>query len=112
MAKAKAALVCLNHPAEPATHRCAQCMKPICGRCAVERSGEVFCGPACADQRGEFALREQALRSQGQRERFALGPWIARGVIAVLFFLIVYYVFVYQGVRTPGDFREMLGRMF
>lgn len=114
MAKKAAApdRVCLNHPTQPATSRCAQCAKPICARCVVARDGYEFCSPACADARAEFVLRSQAFGASTKRGESSLTAWLFRGVIVLLVLGIVYYVFIYWGVRTPGDVVEMLGNMF
>lgn len=35
---------CKNHPAVPATDRCAGCAEPFCNQCLVEIQGQKYCG--------------------------------------------------------------------
>lgn len=106
-------LVCLNHPDRRATARCAQCSKPICPECAVERNGDTYCGEACSAARAEYESREARRALAGKRtEHFGLREWGWRVVILLLISGILYYVFGVQEVRSAGDFGEMLRRMF
>lgn len=97
---------CLNHPERTAVARCKQCHKPLCSKCAIKRSGGVFCSEECFENMGSFQNRVEDL--DARKKGGALGPLIKKGVIALVVVGILYYVFVANEVRSVGDLVKMI----
>ena len=72
----------------------------------MKKTGGVFCSEDCFEKTGSFQDRVERLEEG--KGRGALGPLIKKGVILLVVVGILYYVFVAEGVRGPGDFVDMI----
>ena len=60
---------CFNHTGRPATDRCRQCGRPLCGECGVRRENGVFCGEKCAGDFTAFARKTEECAGKGSGRR-------------------------------------------
>ena len=91
---------CINHTTVPATARCKQCSRPVCGKCVVVASFGRFCSEACRDQYQDFVNKAEVNESSRKRfSTFRIGPWIRKAV--VLLILLGAIGFVASVTRIP-----------
>ena len=97
---------CLNHPERTAVARCKQCHKPLCSRCAIKKPGGVFCSEDCFENMDSFQNRVEDL--EARKGGGNIGAMIKKGAVLLVAAGILYYVFIVEGVRGPGDFVDMV----
>ena len=98
---------CLNHPERTAVARCKECHKPLCQRCVKKMPEGVFCSDECYQKMGAFQKRVDHL-DQKRKRGFPLGTWLVRIAIVAAVVVVLYYVFVKEGVRNVGDFIDLV----
>jgi hypothetical protein len=98
---------CLNHPERTAVARCKQCHKPLCQRCVQKMPGGIFCSDECYQKMGGFKERVDQL-DQARKPGISIGKWLTRLVVLAVVLGILYYVFIYGGVRSVEDFVELI----
>jgi hypothetical protein len=98
---------CLNHPERTAVARCKQCHKPLCQKCAMKMPGGVFCSDECYQKMGSFQDRVDML-DKAKKPGLSLGKLLTRLVTVAIIVAIVYFVFIRGGVRSVGDFVDLV----
>ena len=98
---------CLNHPERTAVARCKQCHKPLCQRCVKKMPGGVFCSDECYQKMGGFQERVEIL-DKSVKPGISIGKLVTRLIVLLVVLAILYYVFIYGGVRSVGDFVDLI----